>query len=159
MKHLIIITLFIVTLTIAGCGRRGLQGLAQVSGTITLNGQPLDGATILLFPQADTRSASAISDAGGNFRIATLNTNDGVQPGNYLISVSKIHLEGDMPYAEKLRLIGEDREKEIPKAIQMESVPEKYTKPETSGLMVTVKSGRNEKLVLALEGEAMGKRN
>ncbi|MDR3182155.1 MAG: carboxypeptidase-like regulatory domain-containing protein [Planctomycetaceae bacterium] len=159
MKHLITITLLVVTLAASGCGQRGLKGLVKVSGTITLNGQPFEGASILFLPQTpDTRSASALSDAGGNFQITTLQSNDGVQPGDYLISVSKVRLEGGTPYEELLALGRAGRENEIKKPTRIESVPEKYLKAETSGLKITVKPGRNDKLVLTLEGEPAGKR-
>ncbi|MDR3232137.1 MAG: hypothetical protein LBT46_00460 [Planctomycetaceae bacterium] len=153
MKHIIIITLLIVTLSIAGCGQRGLKGLSKVSGTITLNGQPLEGATISFSPQTpDTRGAAALSGAGGNFQVTTLHSNDGVQPGEYLISVSKIESEGILPAAEVRRIGAKNYH---PQRTQM--VPEKYLKAETSDLKITVRKGRNDKLILTLEGEAAGK--
>ncbi|MDR3232554.1 MAG: carboxypeptidase-like regulatory domain-containing protein [Planctomycetaceae bacterium] len=154
MKHIITITLLLV-LFAAGCGQRGLQGLAQVSGTITLNGQPLDGATISLLPVTEgLRAAGAVSDASGNFRVTTLHSNDGVQPGEYLISVTKVHLEGVLPAAEVRKLKAEGKEYN---PTQIQRIPEKYLKAETSDLKIAVKSGRNDKLVLTLEGEPAGK--
>jgi hypothetical protein len=153
MKHFVTITGLLVLFAASGCGQRGLSGLSKVSGTITLNGQPFEGASISFSPQTpDTRGAAALSGAGGNFQITTLHSNDGVQPGDYLISVSKIELEGILPAAEVRRIGAKNYH---PQQTQM--VPEKYLKTETSGLKVTVKKGRNDKLVLTLEGEPVGK--
>jgi hypothetical protein len=90
MKHLIIITLFIVTLTIAGCGRRGLSGLTAVEGVVSCDGQPLAEATVMFYPvSADGRSAVARTDANGKFVLTTLNPNDGITPGDYQVGISK----------------------------------------------------------------------
>jgi hypothetical protein len=155
MKHFITITLLLVLFAASGCGQRGLSGLSKVSGTITLNGQPLDGATISLSPVTEgLRAASAVSDASGNFKVTTLHPNDGVQPGDYLISVTKVKLEGVLPAAEVRKLLAEGKKYNTP---QIQQVPGKYLKAETSDLKITVKPGKNDQLVLTLEGEPVGK--
>jgi hypothetical protein len=58
-------------------------------GTITLDDQPLEGATIVFTPDGSGQLATALSGSGGRFRLTTRNTNDGAIPGPYKITVQK----------------------------------------------------------------------
>jgi hypothetical protein len=63
-------------------------------------------------------------------------------------------LEGALPVQEIWKLKAEGKEYH---PTQIQQIPEKYLKAETSDLKITVKKGRNDKLVLTLEGEPVGK--
>ncbi|MEX0612830.1 MAG: carboxypeptidase-like regulatory domain-containing protein [Pirellulales bacterium] len=71
-----------------GCGR----GTVNVKAQITLDGQPLEGATVTLIGTGETKSrpATGISDDEGNVQFTTFEPGDGVLPGEYKVLVSKM---------------------------------------------------------------------
>jgi len=69
---------------IVGCG-----GMKSVNGIVTLDGKPLEGATVSFNPEdGKGEVASGMSNASGEF---TLNTRGkpGINPGNYKVTVTK----------------------------------------------------------------------
>jgi hypothetical protein len=109
--------------TLSGCG----NGLAQVSGLVTLDGQPLHGGkgdtrvTVQLQP-ADGVGATAIglADENGNYKIAT-GSQAGIKPGEYYVSCSVSTLGVGGPMADP-----------------------KFANTKTSGLKLSVQPGKNE---------------
>ncbi len=109
--------------SLSGCG----NGLAQVYGNVTLDGQPLHAGkgdtrvTVQLQP-ADGVGANAIglADEDGNYKIATA-SQAGVKPGDYFVTCSVSTLGVAGPIADP-----------------------KYANAKTSGLKLTVQSGKNE---------------
>lgn len=80
---------------LVGCSR-GTP--SAVTGRVLLDGQPLAGASVQLVPSGnDTLGMhSQTTDASGNFRFAeTGKSNNPIQPGNYVVLVSKIELPPD----------------------------------------------------------------
>jgi hypothetical protein len=79
----------------AGCGPRddGL-GRCEVSGTVTLDGQPLDSGVIQFEPQAGN-TGTIVSGGGvirgGQYRIPR---EQGLRPGTYKVSISS---SGEVP--------------------------------------------------------------
>lgn len=72
-----------------GCGSG--PRLASVSGTVTLNGKPLEGAVVQFFPDASNKEGLPAEDKTGpegNYKIMT-NGRSGVVPGKYRVMVSK----------------------------------------------------------------------
>lgn len=60
----------IALLTLAGgCGRSDLPPLGTVSGTVTLDGEPLSGV-IINFKPDEGRAATATTDEQGNYTLA-----------------------------------------------------------------------------------------
>lgn len=109
--------------TFSGCG----NGLAQVSGQVTLDGQPVHGGkgdtrvTIQLQP-ADGVGATAVglADENGNYKIAT-GSQSGIKPGEYYVSCSVSTLGVVGPVADP-----------------------KFANTKTSGLKLSVQPGKNE---------------
>jgi hypothetical protein len=69
----------------------------NVTGTVTLNGTPVEGASITFQPQENSENAlasQAMTDADGRFRLTTHigggRFKDGVAPGKYAVSVTKL---------------------------------------------------------------------
>lgn len=88
-----------VMITIAGCGASN-PPTTPVTGTVTYDGEPLEGATITLTPEAGSagsRSASGISDASGNFVITTVFSDganvEGALAGSYSVRVTKLEVQ------------------------------------------------------------------
>lgn len=120
---------------VGGCG----NGLANVSGQITLDGQPLRGGkgdvrVTVQFQPADGIGATAIglADENGNYVIAT-GSQSGIRPGVYYVACSQ-------------SVLGK------PKG--PDATPDsKYANTRTSGLKFTIEPGRNE-INIPLESEA-----
>jgi len=94
--------------------------LAPVSGTITLDGTPLPGATIRLIPTAGQRAAIGLTDDSGKYVLTTSQEGDGAAPGIYRVTISATALPGA-----RSRPRGE------------------YSDPKTSPLAVQVAPGNN----------------
>ncbi len=77
---------------LAGCGGAGgdRPETVPVTGTVTLDGTPVAGATVAFSPSAGGgRSAHGITDANGRFKLTTFEAGDGAMPGSYKVGVSK----------------------------------------------------------------------
>jgi hypothetical protein len=68
-----------------GCGK----GTVRVRGTLTLDGTPVEGATVLFLPEDEKvgRQASAVTASDGTFHLTTFRGGDGALPGNYKVVV------------------------------------------------------------------------
>lgn len=81
---------FISVWGISGCfgGGESLPELANVTGTVTLDGSPLPGANILFQPQQG-KTAFAMTDEKGKFELMYNQDVAGTVPGSYSVKVSK----------------------------------------------------------------------
>jgi hypothetical protein len=143
-NNLPLVILLAVAIVSAGCdgGSATDDGPARtgVSGKVTYNGSPAGGATVTFHPVADTggKAASGLADEDGQFQMGTLAAGDGVIPGDYDVTVTKIEAAGSGNQA------SEDDPNYDPDAGQdaepSNSLPAKYADPSTSELKVNVKS-------------------
>ena len=138
-----------LTLFSVGCGQSG-PAVENVQGIVTLDGTPLEGATVFFSPKGTSGiSAAGLTQSDGSF---TLNAK-GAQPGagtavgDYSVTVSKVEMpempnitEDDPRYGtpEHDRL-NQEASTAKPKVI----VPEKYNNSETSPFTAKVESGSN----------------
>lgn len=129
-----------LALYLAGCNRDGvkpLQNLVPVTGSISLEGEPLSHGTIYLVPEEATgQPASGIIDQG-RFVVNTTVSAPGVVAGNYRIRI------------ESREILEADESNPLPK-VGPSLIPEKYTDINTSELEVDVVHGMSE-LNLELE--------
>jgi len=106
------------------------EGLVTVTGTVTLNGKPLTGGSIMFAPakkNAKLRNPNSQIDAEGKYDLTWSTDEMGALPGAYTVVV--IYMDG---------IVTEDGPP--PKSL----IPEKYNNVATSGLSATVKeSGEN----------------
>jgi hypothetical protein len=136
-----------VSLAAVGCGRPG-PSVQPVEGTILLDGQPLEGATVGFSPTSSEGGLPAVglTDSEGRF---TLTSTGGGRPeagaviGDYAVVVSKQEVEGTGPTPEAPAMAAPPPTAypQQPKVINV--VPLPYGRSEASGLRATVKSGRN----------------
>jgi hypothetical protein len=125
--------LFVVLITLPlGCGDD--SGLAQVSGIVRHNGQPLANAYVGFWPEeVGVRAASGSTDANGHYRLTTFRANDGAMVGKYKIMVRAEEIpEGPPKSADDMTL---KRGKLL--------TPPHYSNAETSGLTADVAKGNN----------------
>ena len=138
-----------LTLFSVGCGQSG-PAVEYVKGVVTLDGTPLEGATVFFSPKGSGGiGAAGMTQPDGSF---TLNAKGakpsaGTAAGDYSVTVTKVEMpefpnitEDDPRYGtpEHDRL-NQEAGRAKPKAI----VPEKYNSAETSPFTAKVESGSN----------------
>lgn len=117
-------SLLVVTL-ICGCGT-GVQtdysklGLVEVSGNVTLDGQPLSGATIM-FEAPDSTYSYGTTDSSGNYQMMLNSEKSGVIPGPKTVRIVTGAV-GDMAEG------GEEEEGEEEAPSSAAAVPSCYNK-------------------------------
>jgi hypothetical protein len=122
-------------LTLAGCGPSRPETV-PVSGRVTLDGRPVEGATVMFSPEAEGRPATGTTDAEGNFTLKTFEPGDGALLGKHRVTVTKVESSGVQ--ADRDGLSGEIE----PGGIQRTwIVPQHYSRAESSGLTVEVQPG------------------
>ena len=144
-----------------GCGGAPqLDGLDNYSGVITLDGEPLAGASITLVPTTvGPRGAGAMSDDKGKFVFQTLQAGDGVAPGEYKVTVTKTHWE-DAYTEEEQKILNESggkRHAEVfpdrPEPTAVSDIPEYYNSADMSGLTLSLPEGGAKDLKIELSSE------
>lgn len=110
-----------------GCGSQEHAG-ATATGTVTVDGQPLDSGLVQLYPIAEGRPAFANVQSDGSFAVATTAGISGVSPGTYKVAVQYESEEGELPFAEK------------------------YTTASESGIQVTVDESGDNVFAIELSG-------
>ena len=76
--------------TAAGCG--GKYTPVPVNGVVTLDGKPVEGATVNFYAVGDSkdgRVAHGTTNKEGEFRLSTLGKEDGALPRRYKVVVTK----------------------------------------------------------------------
>ena len=104
-----------------GCSRE--MELLPVSGQVTLDGKPVEGAAVSFRPAAGGPPATAVTDADGRYTLETANR-PGAVPGEHKVAVTK-NVER---VGQKIQWI----------------TPESYSHSETSGLQRTVAAGQTD---------------
>ena len=151
--------LLIVCAACVGCKGSRLEGLVDAEGVVTLNGTPVEGATVIFAPKSygeKSGSATAVTDASGKFKLTTSQPGDGAYPGDYLISVAKDRLEGVMTLEEAQRRSADPDgagKEAAPEQSVVHELPVKYADINSSGLTVSIPAGGDKNITLALEGE------
>lgn len=114
---------------------------ATVSGTVMLDGSPVEGATVTFRPESpDGSGAFGMTDAEGKYVLNTSSAVLGVVPGTYKVSVTKMEAAAsDAPAEDDPSYGGAPKQQAAPKHL----LPEKYSRIESSGLTADVKPGEN----------------
>jgi len=126
---------------LTGCsqGTTALQdGAAQTSVTVTMDGNPVEGASVSFTPIAGGRSATGRTDETGTADMCTTNTGDGVLAGDYLVSVVKTEIDPSTVVEDPQAYYAEHR-RPPPSPKKIAIVPEEYGNAKKSGLTATVK--------------------
>ena len=132
----------LAVIVIAGCsGGNDGPKLAKCSGTVTYQGKPLPNAQLLFIPQEvvaakSAFTARAVTTAEGHYRLGTMSDGDGVVPGKYQVSITARGPGKPIPSDVNPGLDASEAFLPGPPLI-----PEKYFRPETSGLTVEIPAG------------------
>jgi len=145
---------------VLGCSRGPSRPKTYpVSGTVTMNGQPVEGARVVFVPKSAAAGApgsaggaqpqgpqvaTGETDAQGRYQLGTFAKGDGAIPGEYLVKVFKYPTPtvqtgtggGDEDYRPP-------EEGAAPPPAAKNLLPEKYANENTSGLSFTVEPKAN----------------
>lgn len=141
----------LVAMLALGCSRGTGPTVQFVQGRITLDGQPVEGATVYFTPTAAGLSAYGTTKTGGVFRLTSVRggaLEAGAVVGEYAVSVRKLTpvTEKDIgtlitraEFERQLR----DNANVSDYQPEVSAVPKAYADAARSGLQATVKKGRN----------------
>jgi len=146
---------FAVLVVALGCSKGG-GNLATVSGTVTHDGKPVDQAKVTLYSTVEAKGEkggvySAQTDSSGKYLIATVGKEQGIPPGMYKVTVTKLEATkgGNLPPdfdAGQMEASG----------MAINKLPKDYENAATTKLSVTLEPGKNEGKNLELKGAASG---
>lgn len=147
----------LVMLAGPGCGYRR-PALSQPQGTLTLDGEPVAGASVMLVPLEPGRSVAGVSDQRGRLSFSTYGSNDGVPQGRYKAVVSKLvptkQAARKLEAARARQSAAEDAADEVMVELQDDDyenlLPSRYAAAATTDLVVTI-DRRTRQITLALE--------
>jgi len=127
-------TLFIASIVsvalFIGCSQPNPFGTVYVEGFITLDGQPVSDVDVTLNPRDGVHVAGGLSDANGKFTVTTGGAplGSGAQPGEYDVTLRKVHMEGSDLSMEELAIRYGGR---MPPVTHL--IPARYNEVRTSG--------------------------
>lgn len=156
---------FLLLAVAGGCSKGVSLKTVPVSGKVTLDGQPVSGATVTFLPEVPAAGAalapsSGLTGADGSYKLITMGSGreafDGIPPGNYKIIVTKQSSAAATPDmttmmtndpAKISAMTNEERDRmrgggsmpngQQPAAPKSE-IPNQYATPSTSGFAATV---------------------
>lgn len=142
---------------LAGCqGSSDKYQVVAVSGTVTLDGKAVEGATVTFMPEsAEGVAAAGTTDASGQYTLQTSGVEKrGAVPGTYKVTVIKqVHTEvnpsGGVPRSDGSVPV-------MSPAVTTESknvLPQKYATPKESGLTATVTDGGSNTVDFPLQSK------
>jgi hypothetical protein len=143
MPKITVIFVLFLLLTVIGCSDSSFR-VEVVEGTVTLNGTPVEGATLTFVPSDSNvgKSAYARTDTQGMFRLTAVQggkSGAGTMIGNYRVAVCKT-----VPVREPTVKELADQERGISPDIPiLHIIPEKYNDAQISGLTAEVVKGKN----------------
>ena len=129
-----------------GCGKRGPE-IAPVEGMVTFQDKPLASANVMFTPKEGGRPATGTTDEQGQFQLTTFQKSDGAIVGEYDVIITKI-----APATANPAFNGSPNDPkglrtpsflDAQPAVRKSLIPDRYGKPQISGLSAKVVSGRN----------------
>ena len=117
-----------LALTGTGCGQ-----LYHIKGKVTLDGQPLAGATVQFVPEDGSRPAVGTTATDGTFTLTTYKPGDGVLPGEYRVLISKMSEHAIVP--------ADPNDKEAMKTIMTQLMKRTAPRPKEPGKMADMVPG------------------
>ena len=129
-KAICTLAMLVLCMGWTGCGS---SDSANVAGTVTYNGQPLEEGTIIIHP-ASGRPAHGTIKAGQIVDVTTLEPGDGAPPGPVKIAVQSTKPDPRDPAG----------------MATVSNIPTRYTDSATSGFEAVLEAGKTNELKLEL---------
>jgi hypothetical protein len=120
---------FVLGSLLLGCGPSG-PPIAQVSGKVTSNGQPVPVGEVIFITDAGYGSSGSLRDDGTFLLVSHLGK--GIPPGEYMVAVTPPDPDS-VPESERAAL----------RALNFDNIPARYRNFSTSGLTAVVEEGAN----------------
>jgi hypothetical protein len=149
---------WIALAALVGCtGGKDAGSYATVSGVVTNNGAPVDGAKVNFYSTVEaagkgSASYSVMTDSFGKYLIATVGKEPGIPPGMYKVTITK--LDGN---SAKLPPDFDQGQLEA-SGMAKNMMPKDYENVNTTKLSVTLEPGKNENKNFDLKGKASNAR-
>ncbi len=143
MNHLKSVLMGCFVLALAGCGPdlSHLPETVTAEGTLTLDGQPVEGAAVNFVSEVNSYHASAVTDADGKFVLRAFEEKPGAVAGDYRVTVNKTVVAESG---------GGEEEEAIGEVNVSYGLPKKYAALGTSGLSQTIPADGTTELVVEL---------
>lgn len=124
-----LLSLSVLMLCFCGCPSSD-GNIGWVEGVVTLDGEPVDGATVRYYPASGERGSSGKTDSNGYYELRYTRSEQGAVVGEHKVTIStEVEADG---YGQK----------NAP-AARAESIPKKYLDRKNTELTATVASGSN----------------
>ena len=148
-------SIFVIPLAVlffAGCSGESKKRppMAKVSGKVSYKGKPVTDASVTFIMEGSPRVATGQTDASGNFKLTTFDTNDGAFIGTHKVTVVKIASVAGNKAPEALKpedLAKMSKDGSLQKSLKTEGIPQKYADVKTTTLKYTIEPGSNEKAI------------
>ena len=133
MRRFQFLQLSLSVLLLCCCGCSGSSGnFGNVQGTVTLDGKPLSGVSVVFYPESGERSSTGETDENGKYSLRHTRKIDGAVIGKHRITISindliDLYEDGGAEVTTKKR----------------KKLPLKYTDQNKTELSETVESGNN----------------
>jgi hypothetical protein len=141
-----------LAVTGSGCGSR----LSRVRGVVMLDGKPLDSAGVQFLPIGGAgQPANGITESDGSFHVDTHAPDDGAQPGEYKVVISKYEVDPAMhqkidpsdpkstarAYAAAAKVTGKPRKYLVPAIyLREDTTPLRWKVPDDNNKTLELKS-------------------
>jgi hypothetical protein len=149
------ISMVAVVLAGVGCGAdphvEGRPETVAVTGKVTYNGTPVEGASVTFHAQQAAgapgqgeaaHSAFGRTDSNGEFQLRTFEPGDGAVPGEYRVSISKYEAAADTGATDEENYVPPEEGEPLPTPESL--LPVEYSNPQTSELTANVtREGEN----------------
>lgn len=156
MKRLMTLGGFLCSMVLVGCGSN-LPSTVPVTGTVTLDGKPVEGASVS-FLSSENVVATGITDASGKYSLKTIvgeQMAEGAVPGTHSIGVAKSTGQGvdAATTPEEMKAMTTQMmttPTNAPEFKQTHIIPQKYNNPMMSNLKAEVTQGGTNEVNLEL---------
>ncbi|RIK84334.1 MAG: hypothetical protein DCC67_04995 [Planctomycetota bacterium] len=149
------LTAIIALSMIVGCDHSGRLDTAEVTGTVTLDGQPLSAGTILFRPESGRAGRGKVEN-GRIVEASTYGINDGIVLGEHKIAIQPIpdiapvtvsRMEDPTDRVHNARQLPSYAPGGPRKRAQAAPIPAKYHDPDQSGLTANIDEDGEELLL------------
>jgi hypothetical protein len=120
----------LAALLLVGCTKSAsISGTSPVTGKVTYNGIPVEGATVTFVGEGEQRPATGVTEADGTYELTTLDAK-GALPGKYVALVRKTEMPAELTREVSMEEAAQQAGKPLP--APKELLPAKYANPTES---------------------------